>query len=185
MRSRSLLALALIASTALSVWAQPTIRTFADRDWSIELPAGYSHAKEAKPTPESMTIAFFPDARPDKTRPIVQVTMYNAGDGGRSPKFEPAFAQSAIDGVKKNRSDWKLKTSTVQLGELTVTRYEWSGVAKAKVAGATVNVPSRGIMLVGADKGVGFSLHVQDVSEHANKTLAAGEKALRSFRFAD
>jgi len=182
MRSRSLLALTITVLTALAVWAQPTIRTFGDRDWAIELPAGYKYEKSAKPTNESMTVAWAPEARTDKTRPILQVTLYNAADGGRSEKFAPAFAQSAIDGVKKHRTDWKLETTTARLGELTVTRYAWSGVAKATVAGVTVSIPERGVMLVGADRGLGFALHAQDAAKYADQTLPAGEKALRSFR---
>lgn len=182
MRSRSLLALTATLLTALAVWAEPTIRTFADRDWAIELPAGFSHEKTTKPNNESLSVAFFPDARPDKTKPIVQVTFYNAADGGASPKFETAFAESMLRGVKKNRTDWKLETTKVRLGELTVTRFAWSGAVSGKVNGATVTVPARGIMLVGADRGLGFALHVQDVEKYAAQTLPAGEKALRSFR---
>lgn len=182
MRSRSLFALAATLLAALCLWAEPKIRTFADRDWAIELPAGYEFEKAANPNNESMTIAFFPKARPDKTRPIMQVTLFNAADGGRSPKFSQAFAEAMIAGVQKGKTNWKVETSTTRLGELTLTRYAWSGGAVGKVGGATANVASRGVMLVGSDRGLGFALHVQDVAKYADQTLPAGEKALRSFR---
>jgi hypothetical protein len=176
MRSRALLPLSasLLMLTALCVWAEPKVKSFADRDWTIDLPADYKFEKTASPTDESFSVTFFPKGRTDKTRPLVQVTLYNANDNGRSAAFAPQFAAAMIAGVQKNKKEWKVTTSTEKIAEYTVTRYAWSGV--------TGTVPARGVMLVGADKGLGFALHVQDVAAYADKTLPAGEKALRTFR---
>ncbi len=182
MRSIRISILAAMLAATLVVAADPKVGTYAGREWSIEPPPGYDLRKSMALPLDAETTAFFPDVRPDGSRPMVQLTLIAFKDNVPTMKV---FAETMIGSIEERRTEWQLETSSVQLGELTVTRYAWSGVTVVRSDGAQMSVPARGVMLVGIDRGVGFALHAQDVAEYADETLAAGEQSLRTFRISN
>ena len=178
MRLRTLCVLALLMTSAYA----ETPRQFAGRQWSIDVPAGYT-AADARPDETMITTAFTPAPRADGTRPLVQVTLIDLRRSSGSPELVAKFAEAMIAGVQRRREEWQVEKTTDRVGSLGVTRYAWSGVTIPAADGAAQRVKARGVMLVGVDGGVGFVLHTQDVDVHAMETLPPNEKVLRTFRF--
>ena len=165
----------------LASGGSPATGTFAGRDWSIDVPAGY-HRSSARPNDKMSTTAFTPEPRADGTRPMVQVTLIDVRGTSDTPELRRKTAEAMIAGVQRRREEWQVQTSEAKVGDIPVVRYAWRGVTVPASDGASVRVMARGVMLVGVEDGLVFALHAQDVDAHAAETLPAHETAMATFR---
>jgi hypothetical protein len=174
------LVLAIVAAGAESGESRPE-REFRGRVWSLELPASYSEHSSATPASDVFMIGFAPAMRDDGTRALIQVTLVEMPLNMDPAKFIKMLREQLIAGVQRRRENFQVKASESTVGDVAVTRYEWSGVVIPAADGAARSVPARGVMLIGVHEGVGFALHAQDIDEHADATLSESEPSMRTF----
>lgn len=172
------------ALVASSVHAQSTAEVFAGRPYSLVLPAGFVLAGRASPSPAVTTIGFASPPRPDGTRTLVQVSLFDlqAVSPDAAPTLE-AFAASMIGAVRVRRGDWSQTDGTVQVSGVQAVRIAWRGSSGPSPERPTTTAPAmmRGIMLIGIKDGIGFALHTQDLERYADSTLVVTERALLTF----
>ncbi|HEX7831262.1 MAG TPA: hypothetical protein VF787_16515 [Thermoanaerobaculia bacterium] len=178
--SRLLLTLAL-ALFAAGAFAQ-TEEGFRGRVWSLELPESYNERKSASPASDVLMIGFTQAVRDDGSRPLIQITLVEMPLNMNPATFIKTLREQMIAGVQRRREEWQVKESESTIGDVAVTRYEWSGVTIPAADGASRRAPAHGVMLVGVHEGIGFSLHTQDLDTFAEKTLPEAEQAMRTFR---
>lgn len=183
--SLSLVAWALLAtSLAQGVVFHPITREWGGRSFTVEIPAGYEEFVGPS-MPGGTTVAFVGAPRKDGTKPMVQLTLVNLAEllheKAATITLEE-FGESMIKGVERRREQWKVQVSDSQLGHVRVKRYAWTGVATHPSGGLPVGARMLGVMYIGIDADIGFSLHTQDLEQYAKEALPIGENSIRTFR---
>lgn len=179
-RLASLTCIAAIAAFASEANLQSG--SFAGHTWSLQVPSEYLVVGSAQPEPRFSMTGFAPEPRADGSRPMIQITLLDVRESN-STLFKE-IGKAMISGVQKRREEWKVTESETTVGEVRAIRYEWSGIVIPAPDGASMRLPARGVMIVGIDDGVAFTLHSQDADEYAKETLALTEPAMRTFRIA-
>lgn len=182
--------LLILAAQPLVAQTAPTgklkTHTFGSHEWTMRIPPDYVDERKATPDERTEVLVLRPNARPDGTRPMLHVlTMEISGIPGamKSPEFFDVFVKRVVGELEKRHEQWKADRSDVVVGGRKMVRYAWTGTPIAGTPGPRVR--SRGVILLGQDGHVTFMLHSQDAAQYADKTVAAGEQAMRTFKLLD
>ena len=149
---------------------------------ALEVPEAYQ-AQPVAPAPAKgvLVFSFATPPRPDGSRAVVTISLMDlaAFEGGKLAAVPLAvFADRMIRGVERRREQWKVRETDSEIGPLKVKRYYWTGMA----ADTSTARSMAGVVYVGIDGKIGFSLYTQDREEHAREALLAGERMLKTFR---
>jgi hypothetical protein len=171
----------LSAAVALGASRKVT-QDFGGRSWALEVPEAYQ-AQPVAPSPAKgvLVFSFATPPRPDGSRAVVTISLMDLGvfEKGKLVAVPLAvFADRMIRGVERRREQWKVRETDSEVGPLKVKRYYWTGVAPDTSTARAL----AGVVYVGIDGKIGFSLYTQDREEHAREALLAGERMLKTFR---
>jgi len=137
--------------------------------------------------PGFKTFAFATDLRPDGTRGLIQLSLFDLTQIGSAerPTLDH-LTRSMVDGVRRRRSQWKEVESSVEVAGVPARRVEWSGSNEPSPERPPSQTPSmmRGVMIVGIGGVLAFAIHTQDAEPFAAATVPKGEQALMTFAIA-
>jgi len=155
---------------------------FEGNHFTLELPPGYQLTDQASPMRGLMIFGFTTDRRKDGTRGLIELTLLDMKSIS-DPVTPEQFVESMIGGVRRRRSQWKQRETSIEISGMRAKRIAWSGNAAPPPPGSPKQSASgmRGIMIIGMKDRTGFSLHAEDVAPYADDTLPLCEKALMTF----
>jgi tetratricopeptide (TPR) repeat protein len=167
----------------------PINKEWNGRRLTIEVPEGYEESQWSSlpgPVGVGVTFAFVGAPRDDGTRPMIQIVLVDLPtllneEASTIPLEE--FGGHMIGGIQRHQENWTVQITDDQLGQLRVKRYAWAGTSSTYPdVGLSENVHMRGIMYVGIDGDIGFSLRTQDFEQYAEVALPIGEYSIETFR---
>ena len=179
-RLRCLTGVLLAIGVCLQATPQGSSHDFEGHTFSLDLPPGYVLQADQSPRQGFKTVGFSTDPRQDGTRGMIQVSLIDLSGVPPGEKVTlERFAEAMITGVSARRSRWEQKDSDVKIAGVPGKRIEWTGSVEPGFGRPAVIM--RGVMIVGVQNNVGFSLHTQDGTGFADTTLPLCEQALQTF----
>jgi hypothetical protein len=154
-------------------------RQLIGQSFTIDLPSGYQEIIGPQ-SPDFAMVGFVGPQRQDGTRGLIQITFASLSKLREKTGISSVeeFGSFMISGVKRRRQQWKVEVTDRQFGNMAVKRYSWSGVVFHQDKGDQMF----GVMYVGIKGNTAFSLHTQDLEQHANQAIPRGEQSMQTFR---
>jgi len=174
---------AMLAFVGAQAAGQTVTYSLNAHTFSLELPPDYRLQGEASPMPGFKTLAFTTEPRPDGSRGLIQLSVFDLTQIESSRPTLDHFTRSMVDGVRRRRSQWKEAETVVDVHGIRARRVEWSGSNEPSPERPASQAPAmmRGVMIVGIEGDLAFALHTQDAEPFADATLAKSEHALMTF----
>ncbi len=170
-----------VATANLPVWeSDPTL---ADQlgpyenfgDYRIRPPKGYQRMPSPATPPGVKVVAWVGPPRPDGSRPSVAINLVTNPEEVRNATVEQ-FLDSALRGVKRNRTDWKqTPTESGRIGDLVFLRATWQGTM------TQTSMKIRGIDFAAKVDAHLIDLRTQDIEQHDEQASKLGIASILTF----